>query len=148
MPVHVDAQAVVDWRAEGKVTNVKNQLSCGSCWSFAGTGILESYHAVETGRLVSLSEQQSLDCNANNYGCSGGNAASVWRLALNTPIVAESLYPYKNYKSQCKTFSSGEAYSTSYTKITAYSQSELDFYLNKGPITVGVYATNPYWQLY
>ena len=119
--VDPDANALIDWRAEGKVTHVKNQYSCGSCWAFAGTGVLESFHAIETGRLVSLSEQQSLDCNANNYGCSGGNAASVWRMAVNTPIVAETLYPYKNYKSTCRVFTSGEAYATSYTKITAYS---------------------------
>ena len=56
--------ASVDWRANGTVINpVKNQAKCGSCWSFSSTAAIESHHAIETGTLYSLSEQQMVDCS-------------------------------------------------------------------------------------
>ncbi|KAJ8778285.1 hypothetical protein J1605_013784 [Eschrichtius robustus] len=64
----------MDWRKKGNfVSPVKNQGSCGSCWTFSTTGALESAVAIATGRLPSLAEQQLVDCaqNFNNHGCQG-----------------------------------------------------------------------------
>uniref|UniRef100_A0A8C3V8X8 Pro-cathepsin H n=1 Tax=Catharus ustulatus TaxID=91951 RepID=A0A8C3V8X8_CATUS len=96
----------IDWRKKGNfVTPVKNQGACGSCWTFSTTGCLESAIAIATGKLLSLAEQQLVDCAQafNNHGCSGGLPSQAFEYILyNKGLMGEDSYPYRAKNGTCK----------------------------------------------
>nr|XP_013801182.1 PREDICTED: pro-cathepsin H [Apteryx mantelli mantelli] len=81
------------------------QGPCGSCWTFSTTGCLESTIAIATGKLLSLAEQQLVDCAQafNNHGCSGGLPSQAFEYILyNRGLMGEDTYPYRAKNGTCK----------------------------------------------
>lgn len=92
----------IDWRADGVVTNVKNQGQCGSCWAFSTTGTVEGQHAKVYKNLVSLSEQNLVDCSQENYGCDGGWPLKAMEYIQKNGVDSESSYNYVGYDESCE----------------------------------------------
>ena len=93
----------VDWVTAGCVTPVKDQGSCGSCWAFSTTGGLEGAHCAAGKSLVSLSEQEIVDCDTKdgNAGCGGGDmfTAMVW--TEQNKVTLEENYKYTGHDGTC-----------------------------------------------
>lgn len=93
----------VDWVVQGAVTPVKTQGSCGSCWSFSTTGAMEGAYQIASGKLVSLSEQQYMDCDHfPNLGCHGGTPDFSLRWSKNNDLCSEESYPYEAKNGECR----------------------------------------------
>lgn len=93
----------VDWHDAGAVTPIKDQGQCGSCWSFSTTGGLEGAYQIKSGQLISLSEQQYVDCAPfPNQGCNGGSMDFGLRYAKDHDLCLEDSYPYEAQTKKCR----------------------------------------------
>lgn len=92
-----DVPDALDWREMGFTTSAKNQKSCGSCYAFSIALSIEGQVFKRTGRLISLSEQQIVDCSIvlGNHGCAGGSLRNTLRYLSSTRgIMRADDYPY------------------------------------------------------
>ncbi|CAO1340728.1 unnamed protein product [Diamesa tonsa] len=104
----------IDWRLKGAVTSVKNQFPCGSCWAFSAVGALEGQYFKKSGKLISLSTQNLVDCSTTtgNLGCNGGSPLlSIIHIVNHGGIETEASYPYEGRDGKCR-FNSTNAETT------------------------------------
>ncbi|KAK4876096.1 hypothetical protein RN001_012518 [Aquatica leii] len=103
VPENIKLDSRVDWRSKGAVTPVKDQGECGSCWAFSTTGAIEGQNFLQNGKLISLSEQNLVDCSTANSGCDGGSPILAYQYVIkNKGIDTEESYPYQAQKGTCQ----------------------------------------------
>lgn len=98
-----NADKDIDWRnVDGYVTPVKNQLKCGSCWSFSATGALEGSYFKKYGKQVRFSESHVVDCDKFSHGCNGGLQENAFVHWMRFGPISEESYPYEPKDRECQ----------------------------------------------
>lgn len=141
----VNSPDQIDWRDLGAVVGVKDQGQCSSCYVFSAVGAIEGQHFQSTGELVSLSEEQVLDCN--NNACNPGYMTKVYDYVKSVGgIEQEDSYPYTAPSLEGCQFDEDLAAATvgGYLTISADENSLKDAIGTMGPASIAIRLTNTF----
>lgn len=152
---HIELPTSIDWRTKGVVNQIKDQGQCGSCWAFSAIQAVESAVALKTGALYNLSEQQVVDCDDMDFGCSGGwmDNAFSW-INQNNGVCSDKDYPYVSGNSgmsdKCVTSCSNVLNTKvlSHVDIPINSDTAMMQVLTQQPVSVALEADQSGFQFY
>uniref|UniRef100_A0A8B9PAD6 CATS protein n=1 Tax=Apteryx owenii TaxID=8824 RepID=A0A8B9PAD6_APTOW len=127
--------------------------ACGACWAFSAVGALEAQVKLKTGKLVSLSAQNLVDCSRSygNEGCGGGWRTKAFQYIIdNQGIDSDDSYPYTAQDGTCHYNPAARAANcSSYVELPYGDESALkDAVANAGPVSVGIDSSQPTFFLY
>ena len=150
---NVTAGSSVDWRQKGAVTPVKNQQQCGSCWAFSSTGSMEGINFINSGKLISLSEEQLVNCDKTDHGCGGGLMDNAFKYVINNGgIDTEADFPYHAFSlwRTCPADKEGNhaVTITDYTDVPTKNKDALLQALSAQPVSIAIEADHFVFQNY
>ncbi|KAJ4955514.1 hypothetical protein NE237_012297 [Protea cynaroides] len=148
---NLDVPTSMDWRKKGAVTPIKNQGGCGCCWAFSAVAAVEGMTKIKTGQLVSLSEQELVDCDSTNYGCNGGSMDEAYQFILqNGGLTTESNYPYEEMDGTCneETTADHEAIITGYKDVPPSNEQQLLMAVAYQPVSVAIEGSGDAFKSY
>lgn len=134
----------INWIERGAVTEVLSDGHCGACWASSSITAIEAQNFIATGELVSLSNQQLIDCDLNNFGCDGGFMSNAFEYAVEHALMSKHDYPYVGH-------SEGACYENddiSITKVKSYiniipnNVEQLKIAVSQSPVTAAVASSD------
>ncbi|XP_062332909.1 probable RNA-binding protein EIF1AD [Osmerus eperlanus] len=139
---HGPAPPSWDWREHGAVNPVKNQGMCGSCWAFSVIGNIEGQWFIKRGSLLSLSEQELVDCDRLDQACRGGLPSNAYEAIEKLGgLETETDYNYTGKKQSCD-FTTGKvaAYINSSVELSKDENEIAAWLAENGPVSVALNA--------
>nr|A1KXI0.1 RecName: Full=Cysteine protease; AltName: Allergen=Blo t 1; Flags: Precursor [Blomia tropicalis]AAQ24541.1 Blo t 1 allergen [Blomia tropicalis] len=145
-----------DWRQKARLTRIRQQGSCGSCWAFAAAGVAESLYSIQKQQSIELSEQELVDCTYNRYdssyqcnGCGSGYSTEAFKYMIRTGLVEEENYPYNMRTQWCNPDVEGQRYHVSGYQQLRYQSSDEDVMYTiqqHGPVVIYMHGSNNYFR--
>ncbi|MQM20134.1 hypothetical protein Taro_053148 [Colocasia esculenta] len=150
LPSEVDQpQASIDWRDMGAVGPVKDQGRCASCWAFTAVATVEGINAIVTGNLISLSEQELVNCDDLGTHCKPGWISRGYDyIQRNMGIDTEANYPYTAQQGVCKADRNQEVTIDGYADAPQNNERALSMRVARQPVGSLLDASGPDFQFY